>query len=312
MDKKLLSHFFNEERGQVLVLSAILILVILGITAFTTDIGWLQSNKRHLQNTADAAALAGARDLADGKEAASVNASVNKYVLENGVDVNEVTAINIVGDKRVAVELQGSRGLFFARVLGHSSANVGARATAETGPVGGMKGLFPVGIAKDTFINYENNGNNIIQFGTAPGNWGWVNLDYPYTGKSVKWQDQVNYINNGFDKMIYYNQIIHSDTGADIQSNGHIDSWSVKVKYYIDNKVPLYIPIIDNWDINGNKALTIKGFAAIIITGQDVSNPANYSMTAKINKDASFYPGGVMNPDPTAPNIGVKTIGLVE
>lgn len=126
MGKKLLRRFLKEESGQVLVLFALLAIVIFGITAFVTDVGMLQSHKRHLQNTADAAALAGARDLADGKDDASATASVNKYVQENGVDENEVKAINFV-DNRVTVDLEGSRGLYFARTLGFKSANVGAR-----------------------------------------------------------------------------------------------------------------------------------------------------------------------------------------
>lgn len=315
MGKKLLRRFLKEESGQVLVLFALLAIVIFGITAFVTDVGMLQSHKRHLQNTADAAALAGARDLADGKDDASATASVNKYVQENGVDENEVKAINFV-DNRVTVDLEGSRGLYFARTLGFKSANVGAKATAEAGPPGGMEGLLPIGIEIDTFKNHQG-GANFIDFYTAPGNWGWVNLDYAYTrDKNVHGDTQAGYIKNGFDKMIYIGDIILADTGANVQSQGCINKthWDDKVQEYIDDCVPLYVPIINTWDIKGKKELVVVGFASIIITDQDTQHghTGHYSMTGKINPDNSIFVGGALNPDPDAEDFGLKTIALVE
>lgn len=316
MGKKLLSHFFNEDRGQVLVLSAILILVILGITAFTTDIGFLQSNKRHLQNTADAAALAGARDLLDKKDAASVNASVNKYVTENGVDENEVKAINIVDNKRVTVELEGSRGLFFARVLGFSSTNVGARATAEAGPVGGMKGVMPIGMTESFFNSIGSSSGNFIIKSTSSGNWGWVNLDHANdsSDNSVLGQEQAAYIMKGYDKMIFAGQYIKPDTGANVQSQGIINQtgWDqVVLKEYIKKSIPLYIPIIDEW-VNGNSGeMKVLGFACITITSMG-DKTSGYELSGTVNKETSIFPGGVLTPYPTAGDFGVKTIGLVE
>lgn len=315
---KLLSRFIIEERGQVLAIFAALILVVLGITAFTTDIGSLQSHKRHLQNTADAAALAGARDLADGKDAATATNSVYKFVEENGVDEDEVKAINFVGDNRVTVEMEGSRDLFFARALGFDSANVAARATAEAGSPGGMKGLLPIGIGIDTF---NNSGGNFIEFGTSSGNWGWVNLEYPYrTGNghgNVNGETQAGYIINGFDRIINIGDIIQTDNGANTQSQGVINKthWDEKVQEYIDNSVPLYIPIIDTWDgVNGKKEVQVLGFASIIITDQDPrpGHTGHYWMTGKVNEDASIFVGGVLHPDPDAEDFGLKAIGLVE
>ena len=51
------------ERGQVLPLMALVLVVLLGISAFAVDIGYAYYAKRQLQSTADAAALAGAQDL---------------------------------------------------------------------------------------------------------------------------------------------------------------------------------------------------------------------------------------------------------
>ncbi len=72
-------------RGQVLVIFAILLVVLLGFTGFAVDIGRQNAQQRHLQNAADAAALAGCKALIDGASdnAASIQArSVARINLE--------------------------------------------------------------------------------------------------------------------------------------------------------------------------------------------------------------------------------------
>jgi hypothetical protein len=54
------------ERGQVLVIVALALVVLLGAAAFAVDMGRQAAQDRYLQNAADAAALAGCRALIDG------------------------------------------------------------------------------------------------------------------------------------------------------------------------------------------------------------------------------------------------------
>lgn len=312
MGKKLLRCFIKEESGQVLVLFALLAIVIFGITAFVTDVGMLQSHKRHLQNTADAAALAGARDLADGKDAANVTASVYKYVDENKIDKNEVKAI-IIDDNSVKVDLKGSRGLFFARaarLTNDDSANVRAKAKAKVGLPSGMKGVLPIGIEIDDFKNFDKNGGSFIVKGNSAGNWGWVNLDYAYGNKNISVDEQAEFIINGYDKMLYINDIIETDNGANVQSGGHVGKWNWKVEEYMKNGTPLFVPIIDKFP-NGKKEVTILGFASIIITDMG-GKTSGLELSGKVNPDKSIFVGGVLNPDPDAEDFGLKTIALVE
>ena len=53
----------NGERGQILPLVAIALVALLGICAFSIDVGYAYYAKRQLQSAVDAAALAGAQDL---------------------------------------------------------------------------------------------------------------------------------------------------------------------------------------------------------------------------------------------------------
>lgn len=56
----------SQRRGSVLVLAAVFVIVILAITAFSIDLGYISVTKAQMRNAADAAALAAAIELTDG------------------------------------------------------------------------------------------------------------------------------------------------------------------------------------------------------------------------------------------------------
>jgi hypothetical protein len=66
----------REESGAVLILTVIVLVVMLGLSALVIDIGYAKSQKRDLQNAADASALGAAQNLADalGPNSADVEA----------------------------------------------------------------------------------------------------------------------------------------------------------------------------------------------------------------------------------------------
>src|SRR6516164_3931189 len=59
----------DDESGVVLILSVILLVVLLGISALVIDIGYAKSQNRSMQNAADASSLGSAQDLAASKPA---------------------------------------------------------------------------------------------------------------------------------------------------------------------------------------------------------------------------------------------------
>ncbi len=133
MNKAALIRLLGDEKGQAIVLFALLLMVLLGTTAFTVDVGYLQWQKRHLQNAADAAALAGARALIDGQ---AVYAEVTRYVEAHGFDENDIDNKHEIqnlsaGDTEIPVALKITRDLYFARVLGFEDSDVAVFAAAE-------------------------------------------------------------------------------------------------------------------------------------------------------------------------------------
>jgi Flp pilus assembly protein TadG len=81
--KKKSVKWIRDENGAVIVLVALALTVLLGMSALAVDYGSLVVAKSELQNAADAAALAGARALIDGD---SMPAAVVAMCADNNCD----------------------------------------------------------------------------------------------------------------------------------------------------------------------------------------------------------------------------------
>lgn len=132
----------TNESGQVLVLAALLMTVLMGFAAFAVDIGMTTVVKSKLQNTADAAALAGAIEISavetTAENTAISYAKSNDNKLEDkGIHVtadyelgtvlanadNSSKTIEVVCTKKIAYS--------FAKILGFKDTEVSARAVAK-------------------------------------------------------------------------------------------------------------------------------------------------------------------------------------
>ena len=133
----------NDENGQMLVVSAFLILVLFGFLALSCDIGILFRTRRNLQIAADAAATAGALDfyyngsVISAESAAQAGASANGVT--NGQDGTAITVNSppadgpnsgVLGD--VEVVIRKPNPTIFMKMFGYDSVSVAARAVAGT------------------------------------------------------------------------------------------------------------------------------------------------------------------------------------
>jgi hypothetical protein len=123
------------ERGQVLVMVALMFPVLFGFAALALDVGHAFQLRRHLQVAADAAALAGAQELPN---TASAQAVANGYNASAGgrnarpnlpVVTTAVSFPEPVGAKVRVTESAKSRG-FFGGILGFDGFDVSATAVA--------------------------------------------------------------------------------------------------------------------------------------------------------------------------------------
>jgi Flp pilus assembly protein TadG len=119
----------KEESGQALVIVAASIVVLLGVTAFSVDLGMAYNAKAELQAAADAAALAGAQDLPSASVAID---AAKSYAGFNDVGVDDVTVVTPYAGNSKLIEVTCTKTFeyMFAKVLGFDSKVIVARAVA--------------------------------------------------------------------------------------------------------------------------------------------------------------------------------------
>ena len=127
----------SDERGQVVVLSALCMVVLLGFVAFAVDVGLLLRSKRVEQTAADSAAIAAAAEFNYGDMTAAANADA----VQNGVPASAVTVNypplygpHAGNSSYVEVIISQSQPTFFMKMFKRSSMTVAARAVATTVP----------------------------------------------------------------------------------------------------------------------------------------------------------------------------------
>lgn len=134
--------YLSDEKGAVIILVAfLLVFVLLGIAALTVDVGYLYTHRRHLQNTADAAALAAAWELP--WDNAAITETAEDYIKYNHIDIYDENDDYLDGvtvkvsnpdeeNNKVKVEITKNYPLFFALAppIGQTDADVYAMAVA--------------------------------------------------------------------------------------------------------------------------------------------------------------------------------------
>jgi Flp pilus assembly protein TadG len=138
----------RDERGAVLIIAAIMLVVLLGIAALAVDLGYAYETRRQVQNSADAAALGAAQDLpvlttteSDAKSLSLTNLPHGTFPWSVCTDSGALTVPSVdtpcisydTSFTRVRVRLpQQSMPTFFGSALGVSSTSTSASATART------------------------------------------------------------------------------------------------------------------------------------------------------------------------------------
>ncbi|TME59137.1 MAG: hypothetical protein E6I54_12665, partial [Chloroflexi bacterium] len=128
------AKFHREQRGQVLVIVAVMIVVLLGFTGLVTDVAWYEVNLMRIQRAADAAALAGVvylpSNVAGAQTAALAESSKNGFA--NGLNGVTVTATpEALNNRILGVTVSAPVPSWFARLFGVAQFNARRNARAE-------------------------------------------------------------------------------------------------------------------------------------------------------------------------------------
>lgn len=170
---------YRDEAGQVFVLSAIFLVVLCGMSALVLDVGSWFRQKRQLQATADAAALAGAQALPEDWSMAQTLAM--KYATDNGGGVASgaiSSSTTYISGDTIKVDAEKPGAGVMSKIFGINAVDVRATATAMKGSyTGWAKGLAPWVIDRPS-VRYGEIITFKVQSGdqAAPGNFGGVDL----------------------------------------------------------------------------------------------------------------------------------------
>ncbi len=273
-----------DRKGNVFVMVVLGMTFLMGSAAMVTDVGLAYAEKRHLSNSLDAAALAGAMELPDGGNATNVAA---QYLSLNDVDPLDVQII-IDGN---SIELIGQEevGLYFARIFGREVALVGAKAKVVVGQLGMFTGIRPFGISynaenegEDNY-GYEQGETVVLRLGVGDGTSGY----YQYLGLGNGVSEIPEFALNGYDEPISIGDLIETQNGVaasipnklekdvnDWPDNFDTTDWTDYVYDGLDPRVWI-MPVVDFSNIvtdpeNSNKkSVYVIGFALAYIDNFD-------------------------------------------
>ncbi len=195
--------WLGRETGQSLVILSLFMMVFIGMLGIVIDLGRAYVNYRKMQVAADAAAVAGARALAEGFSESFVTARAQGLLTANGAD-SDLSTITIVDGTKVVVDAKSEVSTVFAQMLGLDTIAVSAEGEAVYGAVAEAYNLMPFVVEKDEWALWE----TVELWGnvSGPGNFGWVrwsgqvpstttlraNIDDPSRSDTVHVGDQVS------------------------------------------------------------------------------------------------------------------------
>lgn len=307
----------NDQRGQAFVMTAISMVMVCAMAALVLDVGHWFRDKRRLQGTADAAALAGAQQLPENPSGAKSLAQT--YANKNGGDVagaNIVVSSTYGANDTIAVKGQRSDPGIFSRVLGLASAGISANAKARVGsPISVMHVAPMVVRCNHPLIQNCNNNGNLPQFNVsttldydpmgAPGAFGMLNLNKG--GGTPGSSEEADWILKGYDAWLDVNKDYNSDPGAKFSSN--------QVQSALDDRMAndpvLLFPVYERLTGTGQNAkyfvIGWVGFhlTSYVVHGNNATLTGYFTTYIARGILASGGPGN-------ATNFGVRSIQLIE
>jgi hypothetical protein len=142
-----MTRIHNDARGQATVLTLVFMVVLLGMAALVLDVGSWYRSDRALQQTADAAALAGAQALP--QSTGNATGLAIEYADKNGGGLagsGIAFSGSFMANDTIKVNMTKEAPGFFSKVLGLESVTVGAHAAARAGAMAEAQYAAPIGV----------------------------------------------------------------------------------------------------------------------------------------------------------------------
>jgi Flp pilus assembly protein TadG len=284
----------RSSRGQMVVIVALIIPVLLGAISLGTDVAVFYFNWMQLQKAADAAALAGANYLPDNPSTAQSTAIA--YAESNGIKAAEIIATSVASnDLSISVTLQRTVPYFFARTLGLSTGQISTSATASPqyapstvnastsgqvpsgGDSNGANGtncstigacdLIPIGLDSNT--TYTDGQQITLQQGEiGPGNWDLLAL-----GGTGGANLRTN-IANGFNSMLSVGDWVTTEPGKKVgpvdqgfqdrlDTAASVDPNGTYASHTLNDPRVMILPVVDWEGQHGRSSVEVMAFASV-------------------------------------------------
>ena len=265
----------RSARGQIVVILALCMPVLIGAMAMSADIGVLYFNWGRLQAAADCGAAAGAGYLPSYPSLAISTA--NTYAEKNGVAASEIVSTTVLANNtEINIQITRTVPYSFALLLGLVTGSVSVQATAQIQTIGTTTGVTPIGI--DYRQSYSSGQVvTLMQGQVGPGNWGPLGLGG--TGGSILSQN----IEYGYPGSISAGDLLTTDTGLAtgpirsafnfvINEGQSVDPGGTFASHTPTDPRVLIVPMVDFSGINGSSQVPVKGFAALWLVSVNSQN----------------------------------------
>lgn len=164
----------GEERGQTLMMAALMLPLLLGMVGLIIDVGFANAAKRQAQNAVDESAVAAAYALQDGYTPAQARTLAQEYTAGNGYDnagADVTVTVNVpplsgphAADSNYAEVIVGyDAPELFITALGQTTGTINARAVAGIAQVPGDYALITLNPTECRSLDVTGTGNLIVE-----------------------------------------------------------------------------------------------------------------------------------------------------
>ncbi|HSU91077.1 MAG TPA: pilus assembly protein TadG-related protein [Sporolactobacillaceae bacterium] len=257
-------------RGQIFVILAVLIPVLLGVVAMAVDISTFDWTWSRMQAAADAAVLAGCSNLPTSPSRAIATATA--YAQTDGMLSTEVSTPTVAADNlSMSITLSRTVPYYFGRVLGLTASPVVVTATAGLFTTGSVTGSMPIGLSFQTTYAY---GQSItLQPGGGTAN-SWGALALGCTGASC----YSNNLANGYPATLSVGDVVPNEPGnktgptatgiaSRVVAGESGDPGGTWNNHTLTDQRAVIVPVVDWTGCSGSCTGPIMGFSAIWIVG---------------------------------------------
>ncbi len=241
--QRFLSRLHSGERGQVLVMVAGLLIVLLGMAALAVDLGGYATQRRDLQNAADSAALAASQDLPD---ATAARAAANAWAVKNDVDTSRMR-VEIIPQSasepnpKVRVTIEDTHDFSFAKAIGIRSGEIQVVAAAVKTSASGGDGTVPLAITEASLLDVTVGDPVVLKYDAndpSNGNFGPIRIDGSGGGNCTQGNAYCDSLQSGADNPVCAvgtEAYCDGPTQVDTQPGNLTGSTRTAIQWRLDN-----------------------------------------------------------------------------